>query len=77
MGSNEEFDASGDTGLTPNKAGAFEGENHLMNRGWTDAEMTLHVGFGGSAPEHVRIRVDEGQILALLVGEWWFVARGA
>ena len=77
MGSNEEFDASGDTRLTSNKAGAFEGENHLVNRRWADAEMTLYVGFGRSAPEHVRVRVDEGQVLALLVGECWVAARGA
>ena len=42
-----------------------------------DAEMALHVGFGRSAPEHVRVRVDEGQILALLFGEAWVAARGA
>jgi hypothetical protein len=75
--SNEEFDASGDAWLTANKAGAFEGENHLVDRGWTDAEMTPHVGFGWRTPEDVRVRVDEGQILALLVGECWVAARGA
>ncbi len=69
MRSNQEFDASGDTWLTPNEAVAFEGENHLVNRGRADAEMTLHVGFGRSAPKHVRVGVDEGQILALLFGE--------
>ena len=77
MRSNEDFDASGDTRLTANKAGAFEGENHLVNGGWADAEMTLHVGFGGSAPEDVRVGVDEGQILALLVSECCAAARGA
>ena len=74
---NEKLDASGEPRLTADKAGAFEGENHLVNRGWADAEMTLHVGFGRSGPEHVRVRVDEGQILALLFGEPWVVARGA
>ena len=77
MGSNKELDASGDTGLAPNEAVAFEGDNHLMNGGWADTEMTLQVGFGRRAPEHVQVRVDEGQILALLVGECWFAARGA
>ena len=33
-------------GLTPDEAGAFEGENHLVNRGRADAEVALHVGFG-------------------------------
>ena len=77
MGSNEELDASGDTRLTANEAGAFKGENHLVNRGWADAEIALHVGFGRSAPEHVRVGVDEGQILALLFGESFGAARDA
>ena len=36
-----------------------------MNRRWSDAEVALHVGFGWGLPEHVRIDIDEGQILAL------------
>jgi uroporphyrinogen decarboxylase len=28
------------------EAVAIEAEDHLMDRGWTDAEMPLHVGFG-------------------------------
>ena len=40
-----------------------------MDRGWADAEMALHVGFGGRALEYARIGVDEGQILALLFGK--------
>ena len=67
----------GDARLASNESGALEGENHLVNRWWADAEMALHVGFGRSAPEHVRVRVDEGQILALLFGEAWVAARGA
>ncbi len=31
--------------------------------------MALHVGFGWSLVEDVRIDVDEGQIVALLFGE--------
>ena len=77
MRSNQELDASGDARLASNESGALEGENHLVNRWWADAEMALHVGFGRSAPEHVRVRVDEGQILALLFGEAWVAARGA
>ena len=42
---------------------------------WTEGGLTrkvaLHVGFGRRAPEHVRVGVDEGQILALLFGEAW------
>ena len=40
-----------------------------MDRGWTDAEMALHVGFGWRLVEHVGIDVDEGQILTLFLGE--------
>jgi hypothetical protein len=28
------------------EAVAFEGQDHLMNRRWSDAEVSLHVGFG-------------------------------
>ena len=65
----EDFDASGDTGLTANEAVAFECEHHLVNRGWADLEVTLHIDFGRSAAEHARVGIDEGQILALLFGE--------
>ena len=47
----------------------FEGEDHLVDGRWADAEMTLHVGFSGRASEHARVGVDEGQILALFLGE--------
>jgi hypothetical protein len=56
----EEFDASGDAGLTANQADALEGEDHLVNGGRADAEVALQVGFGGWALEHVRIDIDEG-----------------
>ena len=65
----EEFDASGDTWLAPDQAGSLEGEDHLVNRGWADGEVTLHVGLGRRTPEHARVGVDEGQVLALLFGE--------
>ena len=74
--SHEEFDGSCDAGLAPNQAGALECDNHLMNGGRADAEMALHVGLGGWPPEHMRVGVDEGQVLALPFGEA-LVARGA
>jgi hypothetical protein len=40
-----------------------------MDGRWSDAEMTLHVGFGRRLVEHARVDVDEGQVLALLLGE--------
>ena len=69
MRGNEEFDASGDARLTLDQAGSFEGKDHLVDRGWADAEVAPHVGLGGRASEDARIGVDEGQILALLFGE--------
>jgi hypothetical protein len=55
--------------LTANQAVSFERHDHLVNRGRADFKVALHVGLGGRAPEHVRVGVDEGQVLALLFGE--------
>jgi len=63
------LDASGDAGLTPNEAISFERHDHLVDRGRAYLEVALHIGLGGWAAEHVRIGVDEGQVLALLFGE--------
>ena len=63
------MDASGDAGLTPNEAISFERHDHLVDRGWADLKVALHVGLGGRASEHVRVGVDEGQVLTLLFGE--------
>jgi hypothetical protein len=69
LGRHEEFDASSDTGLTSDQSISFEGDDHLVDRRRADAEVALHVGFGWRPAEHVRIDVNESQILALLVGE--------
>ena len=63
------MDASGDTGLTPNEAISFERQDHLVDRGRADLKVALHIGLGGWAPEHVKIGVDESQVLALLFSE--------
>ena len=63
------MDASWDAWLAANEAVSFEGDDHLVHRGRADLKVTLHVGFGGRATEHVRVGVDESQILALLFGE--------
>jgi hypothetical protein len=55
--------------LTANEAVSFEGQDHLVDRGRADAEMALHVGFGGRASKHARIGVDEGEVVALLFAE--------
>ena len=47
----------------------FEGDNHLVDSRRADAEMALDVGFGGRLSEHVRIGMDESEVVALLLGE--------
>jgi hypothetical protein len=47
--------------LTADEAGALERDDHLVDRGWADAEVALHVGLGGRSSEHARISIDEGQ----------------
>ena len=39
----EDLDAARDTGLAADEAGPFESEDHLVDRGWGDAEVTLHL----------------------------------
>ncbi len=65
----EHFDAARGPRLSTNEALAFEREHPLVDRRRADLEVSLHVGFGGRAAEHAGIRVDEGQILALLGSE--------
>ncbi len=69
MKRDEDVDASWDARLSVDEAVAFEAEDNLMDRRGTDAEVTLHVGFGRRLMEHAGIDVDEGQIVALLLGE--------
>ena len=44
------------------KPARSEGEDHLVD-GWRgDAEVALHLPFGGRSASHARVGVDEGQI---------------
>ena len=49
LGWDEETNATGGAGGSPDEAGAFEGEDHLVDGGRGDAEEAPHVGFGGRA----------------------------
>ena len=69
MRRHEDFDASGDTGLTSDEAVSFEGDDHLVDRRRADAEVALDVGFGGWTSEHVGVGMDESQVITLLLGE--------
>jgi hypothetical protein len=53
-----------DAWLTANEAISFERHDHLVDRGRADLKVALHVGLGGWASEHVRVGVDESQVLA-------------
>ena len=65
----EDFDASGDAGLTSDDGVSFEGYDHLVDRRRADTEVALDVGFGGWASEHVGVGMDEGEVMTLLLGE--------
>ena len=65
IGSNQHVDATSDSGLSSNQSRSFEGEHHLMNRRRAHAEVPLQVSFSGRPSEHVRVCIDEGQILLL------------
>ena len=55
--------------MTSDEAVSFEGDDHLVDRRRTDAEVALDVGFGGWTSEHVGVGMDEGQVMTLLLGE--------
>jgi transposase len=63
--------------LSSDQARPFEGQHHLVNRGWADAEVFLHVGFGWRPAVQARVQVNKGQILALLGREGFSCATHA
>jgi hypothetical protein len=68
LGRQKNLDASWYAGLAADEAVAFESYDHLMN-GWrTDAKMSLDIGLGGRLSEHMRLGMDESEIVTLLLG---------
>lgn len=65
----EQLDAAGGAGLPSDQAGFLEGEDHLMDGRWGDAEIALQVAFGGRASVDLAVGPDEGEVLALLFSE--------
>jgi hypothetical protein len=57
--------------LAPDQALAFECDHHLVDAWRGDLEVALHVGFGWWASIDLGIGPDEGEVLALLIGEAW------
>lgn len=77
LGRHEDLDASCDAGLTANEAISCKCHDHLVDGGRADTEVALHIGLGGWASEHVRVSVDEGQVLALFFGETLIAAAAS
>jgi hypothetical protein len=76
FGLDEQLDASRDAWLASDQFPSFERQHHLVDGRRADCEEALHVGFGGRAPHHQSVGMNEGQILTLLAGEAWFWGRG-
>ena len=65
----EQLDTACDARGTANEPGLGEGQDHLVDGGRRDAEVALEVRFRGRAAHDHRVGVNEGQVLALLLGE--------
>ena len=48
------------------EARPFARQHHLVNRWWPDAEVFLRFGFGRRTAVQAFVRVEIGQVLALL-----------
>ena len=55
--STTDFDATSNSGLSSNQPHSFEGEHHLVNRRWADAEVMRMLPDSGSwkPPAHAKI----------------------
>ena len=65
----QEADGPGLSGNPCNQAALFQRHDHAVDGGRRDLEELLKIRFGGRGPVEQRIRVDEGQVLALCCGE--------
>jgi hypothetical protein len=64
LGLDQKLDAARDAGGPPDEAGAFEGEHHLMDAGWRDLEVPLHVGFRGRLAEDTTVGLVSTTVVA-------------
>lgn len=69
VGRDQELDRAGLARRAPDEASAFELKDHLVHAGCRDAEEPLEVGLRRRLAVEQDVRVDEGQVLALLVSE--------
>src|SRR5947209_5107338 len=56
-------DRASDARLPRDQPSSLEGQQHLVHRGWADAEEALDVGFGGGATVQAPVGVDESEVL--------------
>jgi hypothetical protein len=69
LGLDEQFDAARDAGLPSDQGQALESGDHLVDGWGGNVEVSLHVGFGRWASVDLGVGPDEGEVLALFVGE--------
>lgn len=60
----QDLDAPGLSRLASNQAAALELDDHPVDTGWRDLEVTLQVDFGWRTTVELRVSVDESQVLA-------------
>ena len=69
MRCDEYFDAAWGARGTADESAAFESEDHLVDGRGRDPETALDIRLCGWVAVHLRVGVDEGQVLALRVRE--------
>jgi len=67
----EELDASRLSRNATNEATSLKPDKHAVNARWGHQKEILDVGLGRGATLEQDVGVNEGEILALLVGESW------
>jgi hypothetical protein len=69
LGGYAHLDASRLPWNATNQSESLELDDHAMDRRGRDSEVRLHIGFGRRPAVEQHVSVDEGEVLALLVGE--------
>ena len=65
----EKSDATRHAWLPFDQPGAMQCKDHLVDRRWRDLEVALEIGLRRRSSMDGGISMDEGQILALLLGK--------